>query len=84
LINDTSENTTPQITEKFSKSTTQKSTSNGSSEEANYIANTNTGKFHYPNCSSVDDMKEENKMLFNGTRDELISEGYVPCKRCNP
>lgn len=84
LINDTSENTTPKITEKFSKSTTQKSTSNGSSEEANYIANTNTGKFHYPNCSSVDDMKEENKMLFNGTRDELISEGYVPCKRCNP
>ncbi len=84
LINDTSENTTPKTTEKVSKSTTQKPTSNSLVEEANYIANTNTGKFHSPSCSSVDDMKEENKMLFNGTRDELISDGYVPCKRCNP
>lgn len=84
LINDTYENTTSKTIEKVSKTTTQKPTSNSSAEEANYIANTNTGKFHYPSCSSVDDMKEENKMLFNGTRDELISEGYVPCKRCNP
>lgn len=84
LINDTSENTTPKITEKVSKSTTQKPTYNSLAEDSNYIANTNTGKFHYPSCSSVDEMKEENKMLFNGTRDELISDGYVPCKRCDP
>jgi DNA-entry nuclease len=84
LINDTSESATPKATEIVSKATTQKSTSNSSVEKADYVANTNTGKFHYPSCSSVDDMKEENKMLFNGTRDELISEGYVPCKRCNP
>lgn len=84
LIDDTSENIIPKVTEKVSKSTTQKPTSNSSVEKANYVANTNTGKFHYPSCSSVDDMKEKNKMLFNGTRDELISEGYVPCKRCNP
>ncbi len=84
LINDTSENTTPKITEKVSKSTTQKPTSNSSVEKADYVANTNTGKFHYPSCSSVDDMKEENKMLFNGTRDELVSDGYIPCKRCCP
>lgn len=84
LINDSSEITSPIVTEKVSKSTTQKPTSNSSAEKVDYVANTNTGKFHYPSCSSVDDMKEENKMLFNGTRDELISEGYVPCKRCNP
>lgn len=84
LINDTSGNTVPKTTEKNSKTTTQKPSSISSVEKASYVANTNTGKFHYPSCSSVDDMKEENKMLFNGTRDELISEGYVPCKRCNP
>ncbi len=49
-----------------------------------YICNTNTQKFHYPNCSSVDQMKEKNKKEVNCSRDELISQGYVPCKRCCP
>ncbi len=49
-----------------------------------YIYNKNTKKFHYPSCSSVDSMKESNKGYFTGTRDELISMGYEPCKRCNP
>lgn len=49
-----------------------------------YICNTNTGKFHYPSCSSVDQMSEKNKLAVTATRDELISQGYVPCKRCNP
>jgi DNA-entry nuclease len=49
-----------------------------------YILNTNTKKFHYPSCSSVSDMKEKNKREFTGTRDEAISQGFVPCKRCNP
>ncbi len=49
-----------------------------------YIANKNTKKFHYPTCDSVNDMKEKNKLYFDGTRDELIDQGYKPCKRCNP
>ena len=50
----------------------------------NYILNKNTKKFHYPSCSSVRDMKEKNKEYFSGTREEVISRGYKPCKRCNP
>ena len=49
-----------------------------------YVANKNTKKFHYPHCSSVDDMKASNRWDYHGTRDELINMGYVPCKRCNP
>ena len=49
-----------------------------------YIANTNTGKFHYPSCGSVKKMKESNKLYFHGTRDELIAKGYVPCGNCHP
>jgi competence protein ComEC len=49
-----------------------------------YVINTNTGKFHYPWCSSVDQMNEENKQYYTGSRDELIAEGYSPCGRCNP
>lgn len=49
-----------------------------------YVANTNTKKFHYPSCASVKKMKESNKMYFTGSRDELISQGYDPCKNCHP
>ncbi len=53
-------------------------------QSTTYILNTNTMKFHYPSCSSVDEMKEKNKQVFTGIRDDVISQGYVPCKRCNP
>ena len=52
--------------------------------QADYILNTNTKKFHYPTCSSVNDMKEKNKQEFFGTRDEAISNGYSPCGCCKP
>lgn len=49
-----------------------------------YILNINSKKFHYPDCSSVDQMNESNKQEFYGTRDEAIAQGYDPCGRCNP
>lgn len=49
-----------------------------------YILNTNTKKFHYPSCSSVKQMKESNKQVYTGSREDIISQGYDPCKRCNP
>lgn len=49
-----------------------------------YILNTNSKKFHYPDCSSVDQMNESNKQEFYGTREEAIAQGYDPCGRCNP
>lgn len=54
------------------------------SNTATYICNTNTMKFHYPSCSSVNQMSEKNKLSVTSTRDELIDQGYEPCKRCNP
>ena len=55
-----------------------------STGSATYILNTNSKKFHYPDCSSVDQMNESNKQEFFGTRDEAIAQGYDPCGRCNP
>lgn len=52
--------------------------------EPDYVINKNTGKFHHPYCSSVDDMKASNRKDFFGTRDELIAMGYSPCGRCHP
>ena len=52
--------------------------------EITYVLNTNTKKFHYPYCSSVKDMKDKNKRETTLSRDEIIGQGYQPCKRCNP
>lgn len=49
-----------------------------------YIGNKNTKKFHYPYCSSVNDMEESNKVPLYCSRDEAIAKGYSPCKICNP
>lgn len=49
-----------------------------------YIVNTNTDKFHYPDCRSVKQMKESNKWYYTGTRDDLIAQGYDPCGNCHP
>ena len=52
--------------------------------ESTYILNTNTKKFHYSSCSSVKQMSDKNKQTYTGSREYLISQGYDPCKKCNP
>lgn len=49
-----------------------------------YVLNTNTEKFHDPDCSSVADMEDDNKEEYSGSRDDLINRGYSPCGRCKP
>ena len=61
-----------------------KETSAPVSTGTEYILNTNTKKFHYPSCSSVKQMKASNKKEYIGPRDDLIAQGYDPCKKCNP
>ena len=52
--------------------------------ECDYVLNTNTKKFHYPSCGSVQDMKDKNKEYYTGDRQALIDRGYSPCGRCKP
>lgn len=54
------------------------------STDADYVLNKNTKKFHYPWCSSVDEMKPKNRKDVSISREEIINQGYSPCKRCNP
>ena len=51
---------------------------------AQYVLNTNSKKFHLPSCSSVDQMSPKNREDVEDTRENLIANGYDPCKRCNP
>lgn len=49
-----------------------------------YVLNTNTKKFHYPTCSSVETIKANNRSDYSGDRESLVQKGYSACKRCNP
>ena len=51
---------------------------------SSYVLNTNSHKFHRPGCSSVDTISPKNRKDVNESREQIISEGYAPCKRCNP
>ena len=50
---------------------------------SNYVGNMNSKKFHYADCSAAQKIKPANRIEFN-SRDEAVSNGYVPCKICQP
>ena len=52
--------------------------------QADYILNTNTKKFHYPTCSSVNDMRKRTSRSSSAPVMRPISNGYSPCGRCKP
>ena len=54
------------------------------SQVQNYVVNTNTDKFHDPNCYSVDDIKPQNRFDYVGDRQILIDLGFKPCGNCKP
>lgn len=60
------------------------SSTSSSLDKVDYVLNTNSKKFHDPDCGSVKDMKEHNKQEFIGSRDDLIADGYEPCGSCRP
>jgi len=47
-----------------------------------YVLNLNSKKIHLPTCQSVYQMKEENKQVSDKNKEELILDGYSPCKIC--
>jgi competence protein ComEC len=72
--------------EKSTTATTAESDDTDETDETSqtYVLNLNTKKFHYPDCSSVDQMAEKNKKIVTWSRDEIIEKGYVPCMNCDP
>lgn len=67
-----------------SKAASTESSPDSSSQNATYILNTNSMKFHTPNCGSVEKISEANRRGFSGKREDLIEQGYTPCGSCKP
>ena len=55
-----------------------------SASKQDYVLNTNSKKFHRPGCPSVDRMSPANRQDVKANRQDLINQGYDPCKNCNP
>ena len=49
--------------------------------ELTYVLNVKTKKFHRPTCHSL---PTTNRQDSSESRDSIISQGYEPCKKCNP
>ena len=54
------------------------------SESVSYVLNTNSMRFHTPDCGSVNNISKANRKDFSCNRDELIKQGYKPCGSCKP
>lgn len=64
-------------TEEYVETTKQQNVITGE-----YILNTNTKKIHKTHCHHINRMNEENKQSYNGSIDELYSQGYTTCGNC--
>ena len=52
--------------------------------EASYVLNTSTHKFHRSGCGEIKKIHAENRKDVSGNRNDIINQGYTPCKKCNP
>lgn len=78
----------PEAEEASGESLSTKTPSLGANQDEHevrlYVLNTNTKRFHLPECPSVSDIKDKNKEEYEGSRGEIIDMGYKPCGACNP
>lgn len=56
-------------------------TGNTSADVRAYVLNNSNHKFHKPSCGKL---PTKNRVDVESTRDDLIAQGYEPCKICNP
>ena len=49
-----------------------------------FVLNVNSKKFHLPECDKTAQIKAENKQTYEGTREDLLFQGFVPAGCCNP
>ncbi len=53
-------------------------------EGAFFILNTQSKRFHKPECGVGSDMRSENRESYHGSRTKLVESGYSPCQNCKP
>lgn len=82
-------NNQPGVSINYADGTSQLAGDQNSSQQSTvsrteYVINVNNKKVHLPSCSSVKNIKDENKKTVKDSLDHLIEEGYIPCGNCLP
>lgn len=67
-----------------SETETEEILTDSDGQTVTYVLNTSSKKFHDPSCSSVSKIQENNKDFYNGSREELVADGYSACGICHP
>ena len=70
-------------TSQHTYSNTHSDKASSSSDSGSYLGNSNSGKFHKTTCTWGQKTAEHNRVYFK-SRNAAISQGYQPCKVCNP
>ncbi len=56
----------------------------GENQSCDYVLNTKSLKFHYPNCEWAEKISYKNRKEYTGDWEDLLDQGYSPCGSCNP
>ncbi len=56
----------------------------GGGSGTTYVINTKSKKIHLPTCSAVEDILEENRDEYIGSKKYLLDHGYMICGICKP
>ena len=78
---------TPAVTTQSSAVTTQKVVTTekvDKSQLKTWVVNNKTMKYHYPDCSAVKKINENNKGSITASCEEMKQKGYSPCGICKP
>ena len=79
-ISEMKQTTAPAGTSSSSGTGVGTSTSTNAEVQA-YVLNSSNGKFHRPSCSKL---PTKNRVDVESTHDDMIAQGYEPCKICHP
>lgn len=67
-----------------SESSTSSQTHQSENSDYSYVLNTSSKKIHTPDCSAVPSISQKNIEYSDKSLQQLESEGYEPCRLCNP
>ena len=76
-------NDSTHVPDSYNTYTNTQGTSSSSDDSGSYIGNSNSGKFHKSTCKWGQKTADHNRVYFSD-RNTAISQGYKPCKVCNP
>lgn len=77
-------NNQPGITINYATGESSLTAQENTADQQTYILNTGTKKFHNTDCENAKNINSANMQEYTGSRENVISMGYEPCKSCNP